>query len=674
MKLALRAAPFLAWLTFLLLLVLATDARAADPQPTTKQPASTPAATAQPASTPGASAPAATPPERLSFAVVIGNNKSLGQRRPDLHYADDDAARYFDIMQTIAPGRVSLLADFDRDTERLFPDARSHAATPTRRNLTTIGRRLAEQIRAAKAAGHETEVYFIFAGHGDVAQGEGFIEMSDARFRSSELKAWLKAIPFTRAHVILDSCNSFFMLGVRKPGGRHFATSEDAARALASQLSNVGVFLSTSSEGEAFEWSEIQGGIFSHVVRSGLLGSADANGDGAVSYLELAAFVDTATADVKNPNMRPHVFARGPGAKNDIPISRLLSMTAVHRFELSDASSLRIRLRDANGLPLLDAHTDRSMRLALAVPEAWARGSVIEREQEGPVGTHGRAPRKLYAVPELPETVKLAALSELPRQSSVRGPDETFEALFAQPFGPARVARYQAEQSHRPPPVYGVSKEDVQRMAMVLDVLAASERDKRIGEGLGGIAFGTLFGGVGLSTLLSDADDSDTTKTRIVGGALLGFGTAAVIGSTTNFVTTGKGEDAAAEFHHVLDSGGDPALAFAVADKRVRELVKEREAERLTTTIAGSIALVGCGVGLTLSEIAADEGESRMGPRLGWGAGTLLGFLMLGNAQLGEKPADAVTKIWRDDPSVNRLQPSLTLGPDGASLTLSGTL
>ena len=54
-------------------------------------------------------------PEKLSFAVVIGNNKSLGKRRPDLHYADDDAARYYEILQTMAPGRVWLLTELDRD-------------------------------------------------------------------------------------------------------------------------------------------------------------------------------------------------------------------------------------------------------------------------------------------------------------------------------------------------------------------------------------------------------------------------------------------------------------------------------------------------------------------------------------------------------------------------------
>jgi len=42
----------------------------------------------------------------------------------------------------------------------------------------------------------------------------------------------------------------------------------------------VGVFLSTSAESEVFGWSELQSGVFSHAVRSGLMGAADANHDG----------------------------------------------------------------------------------------------------------------------------------------------------------------------------------------------------------------------------------------------------------------------------------------------------------------------------------------------------------------------------------------------------------
>jgi hypothetical protein len=72
---------------------------------------------------------------RAAFAVVIGNSRSLGNRRPDLHYADDDAAKYYAILKTIAPNNVSLLADFDDDTARLFPLARAQAVSPTRAEL-----------------------------------------------------------------------------------------------------------------------------------------------------------------------------------------------------------------------------------------------------------------------------------------------------------------------------------------------------------------------------------------------------------------------------------------------------------------------------------------------------------------------------------------------------------
>jgi hypothetical protein len=625
-------------------------------------------------------APAAAPgkeiqaPERQAFAVVIGNNKSLGRRRPDLHYADDDAARYFEILETLAPGGVSLLSDFDRDTARLFPALAPRASLPTRRALDAVGQRLAEQVSAARNAGRETEVYFVFAGHGDVAEGEGFIELADERFRSRDLVAWLRAIPFTRAHVILDSCNSFFMLGVRKPGGRHFATSEDATRALASQLPNVGVFLSTSAEGEAFEWSEIQSGIFSHVVRSGLLGAADANADGSVSYLELAAFVHTATADVRNPNMRPHVFARGPGAADGAPIARLQSMTSVRRFELGDASSVRIRLRDENGLPLLDAHTERAQSLRIALPEAWAQGAVVERAPAGSDSPGGSATPKLYAVPGLPGTVTLAALQDLDPRGAVRGPDETFRMLFAQPFGPHAVASYEAYQKSSPPPVYGVSKEDTHRMELVLQQISRSERNKRLSESIGGIGFGALIVGAGIGMLHVDDDQSEREKreSRWIGGGLLTLGGIFVLGSTGTLIVPTTGERTAADFRNAVQSGGDVTQAFAIADKRLRDLSAARRAERWGEGIIGSVIILASSTGLVWGEVASHGEGHRMWPRLGWGAGIVGGSMMLGEALLIETPADALTKIWQDDPSLNQYRPSVSLSSNGAFFSLSG--
>lgn len=636
---------------------------------------------AQPASTAQHAQPAPpAQPAAISFAVVIGNNKSLGKRRPELRYADDDAARYYEIMATLAPGRVSLLTELDRDTERLFPDASLHASRPTLRSLTALGQRLADEVLAANAAGHETEVYFIFAGHGDVAEGEGYIELADARFRARDLTAWLRRIPFSRAHVILDSCNSFFMLGVRKPGGRHFATSEDAARSLATGLSNVGVFLSTSADGEAFEWSEIQSGIFSHVVRSGLLGGADANGDGAVSYLELAAFVATATADVKNPNMRPHVFARGPGARDSVAIASLQSMSTVRRFELTDAGSLRVRLRDANGVPLLDAHTERSRPLLLALPEAWARGSVLERASISADAADGAAPRPaFYGVPELPGAVTLAALRSLETRTSARGPDETFRMLFSRPFGPQALAQYQATQARLPPAVYGVSSEDTRRMELLLDQFASSARGQRMSESLGGLGAGLLLGGAGIGLLVVDDSmtSSEKTEARVLGGTLLGLGTLFTIGGAASLAVPTKAERAAADFRQSIRAGEDSTQAFARADDVIRQLAEARRQERMAQGIIGGVVIVGCATGLVLGEIAADGGGDRMARRLGWSAGMLGGAVMLGDAVLMDHPADNLTRIWQQDPTLNQYQKyrgSLRLNGNGAYVSLSGAL
>ncbi len=610
--------------------------------------------------------------KRRSFAVIIGNNRSLGARRPDLHYADDDAARYFEILQTIAPGRVSLLAEFDRDTARLFPDAKKFAMPPTLGNLRRMGKQISEQVQAAAEAGYQTEVYFVFAGHGDVAAGEGFIELSDARFHASQLESWLQQVPFGRAHVILDSCNSFFMLGVRKPGGRHFVTSEDAARSLAARMPNVGVFLSTSAEGEAFEWSEIQSGIFSHVVRSGLLGAADANLDGSVSYTELAAFVDTATADVRNPNMRPHVYARGPGAVDNTPIARPSAMRGVRRFRLGDASSLRIRLRDSSGLPLLDAHTEAHGSLRFALPSAWAEGAVVERASAH--AGSGLEVLARYALPAPPTVITLASLEAAHHQSAPRGPAETFRTLFAQPFGPAAVRRFIQALSHEPPPVYGVSKQDILRMQLVLDELARVERGRRLSEGVGATGFGALLvvGGASVLHAASDAPRSEQRKDYWLGGSLLTLGSLMVVGGSGSLLAPTEGEQAAVEFRKAVTSGEDTAQAFARADRRIQQMIADRASERVAGVVVGSVLLGLTTLGLVYDELQPASANQRLRDRMSWGASLVGGGLLLTDSLLADTPSETLTHIWRDDPSINQYQTSVGLVQDGAMLSVSG--
>jgi hypothetical protein len=437
-------------------------------------------------------------------------------------------------------------------------------------------------------------------------------------------------------------------------------------------LPNVGVFLSTSAEGEAYEWSEIQSGIFSHLVRSGLMGAADANADGAVSYLELAGFVDTATLDVRNPNMRPHVFARGPGASDTTTIALPAAMTAVRRFELSDADVLRVRVRDRDGLPLFDAHTEPGGVLHVAMPDAWASGAVVERTRRV---AGADALRRWYALPEPPETVTLAALSELAPSNATRGPDETFHLLFAQPFGARAFTAYLARRSAAPPVVYGVTKEDLVRMQLVLDQFAVAERGKRLRDSVGGFGAGGLALGAGIGVL--HVDDDATAKERRqahwLGGGLLGVSALFLVGGTVPLFKKSRGEDTAAAFRRAIATGGDPSQAFAAADKALQELAQERHEERLAQGVFGSLLMLGTATGFVWGELAGSE-SGRMARRLGWGSTFVSGGLMLGEAIWEETPTDTLTRIWRDDPSLNQYQarPSVQVSTEGAVLNISG--
>jgi hypothetical protein len=114
----------------------------------------------------------------------------------------------------------------------------------------------------------------------------------------------------------------------------------------------------------------------------------------------------------------------------------------------------------------------------------------------------------------------------------------------------------------------------------------------------------------------------------------------------------------------------------------VRKLIKKRREERLAEGVLGTLIVVGCATGLTIGEIAAHGGGNRMARRLGWGGGMVGGTMMLADAIWMEQPADALTRIWREDPSLNQYQtpldtrvvPGLEIRRDGAMLSLTGAL
>ena len=366
-------------------------------------------------------------PTRATFALIIGSNQSVDQDLVPLKYADDDAARYLDLFRLLG-AKTYLLTRLDENTRRLHPQAVAEAEEPKRAPFDRAVTQLVEAVAQASARQVETVVYFVYAGHGNVANGQGYITLEDARITGAELAQIVKRIPATRVHVIVDACASYFLAYSRGPGGERRALEGFRASAL-TEDPRVGVLLSTSSARESHEWDGFQGGVFSHEVRSGLYGAADANGDGEVSYREMAAFVARANAAVPNEKYRPDVYARAPNGNETLLDIR----QALRRRLIIEGNNFgHYIVEDARGVRVAEGHNAPGQTLSLVRP-----GPTI------PIYLRRTDDDREYLVPPGPEVVALADLPEGDARTRARGAaHESFSLLFSLPFDGEAVAAY----------------------------------------------------------------------------------------------------------------------------------------------------------------------------------------------------------------------------------------
>jgi len=331
--------------------------------------------------------------------------------------------------------RTVLLARIDESTQKLHPQAAAEARLPRRAEFAKATAELAGEVAAARAKGLETTVYFVFAGHGGVEGSRGYVSLEDARLTGDVLGSEVVSrIGAQAIHMILDACNSYLVAYSRGPGGARRPAQEFAHSVYElGRDPRVGLLLSTSSATESHEWDGFQSGVFSHEVRSGLYGAADADGDGAVSYREIAAFVQRANQAIENDRFRPRVFARAPNGKD-----RLLSLGSVteRKVTIDGTHAGHYLLEDARGNRLADFHSAAGQSVSLVRPPPPARAYLrrVDDQQE-------------WALPPIGGAVALAdLLPQAPRVSSRGALHESFSRLFSLPFDDAFV------RSWVPPP------------------------------------------------------------------------------------------------------------------------------------------------------------------------------------------------------------------------------
>ena len=129
------------------------------------------------------------------------------------------------------------------------------------------------------------------------------------------------------------------------------------------------MILATSNESETHEWSRWEAGIFSHELRSALLGGGDVNNDGKVTYAEAAACVEAANASIDVPKARLKVFYQEPAVNVEMPLMDLSSFgESSAKLVFPKEMAGQYHVEDARGVRIADVHFSVEQSLTLSLP------------------------------------------------------------------------------------------------------------------------------------------------------------------------------------------------------------------------------------------------------------------------------------------------------------------
>jgi hypothetical protein len=605
-----------------------------------------------------------------SFALVVTNNRSSTLALPDLRYADDDGARYYRLFRSIAEEKnVVLLTTFDRATAAAYPDLVGTARAPTRAAVEQAVAQLAAAVRTAQQNGDKTTFYFVYAGHGEVENGRGYIDLEDGRLDGQFIEnVIIERLPADTKHILLDSCNSFFVMNPRKPGGRRWATPKDMALGFAKRYPEVGLFLSTNSDAEVFEWSELESGVFSHEVRSGLSGAADVDGDGKVSYSELAGFVNQANAGIVRESLRPHIYQRGPNGDSSAALFAPSQATG-RRLALPDEAT-RLWIKSDTGERLLDLHKEKGpMTVVLPAPANQGVSIYVER----PAAT--QADRPMVAEHDAPageDDIRLAEVSSSKPAALARG-DRLFSSLFATPYGPVAYRSFLAASSAEAEQVYGVNNRDVSTMYKYMFEMADADRKLRL-------VGGGLLLGIGVTNavwILTSYADSPRWAGVGGKGALVFDGTldAVCLGlGAWILARRTSGETVLETFEKELANGKNEPAAFARTEQSLENLANSDR--RYRNIMFGAFETLGAINVVTMTVILVHPFAGVKKPQPSQAAATYAsGALLMGlgfAVRWMELPTERLLRLYRADP-VLKIQPSLMPLPGGGMVGLSAT-
>ena len=367
-------------------------------------------------------------------AIVIGANDSVDRELPSLRFADDDALRFAALFRRLGI-ETQVLTRPDESTRALHADELAGVRPPTAAQLREVVAAAAARSAQARARGEKTVLYVVFAGHGNARRDQAYLTLEDERLSAEDLlHTVVEPVGAAQAHVIIDACHSYLFAMSRGPGGSHRPVRGFLEGALGTRSPRVGFLVSSSQSGETHEWEAFGSGVFSHEVRSGLTGAADADGDGRVSYREIAAFVLRANAAIVNEHYRPAVHAHPP--RGDDTLVDLRGGQGGRMRVDGPASGKHFLVEDARGVRWADFHARQGQAFQVLLPTAHR--PLYVRDLDGGVES---------VIEERDSEVVLGTRSMVRSEAGTRGAAQhVFRSLFTLPFDRQAVDSFELQQ------------------------------------------------------------------------------------------------------------------------------------------------------------------------------------------------------------------------------------
>ncbi|MCA9708731.1 MAG: caspase family protein, partial [Myxococcales bacterium] len=362
------------------------------------------------------------------------------------------AARMAELLMEVGVD-TELVTHLDRDSQVVFPELVARAHRPDGAGLEQAFGALRQRMQAAKDRGDAVELLIYYSGHGDVGpDGQGYLTLDGDKLTRKKLFGGLLArSPADHNHVIIDACRSEQFVLSRgkdwKPDRAEVDLSQSVRRYLDKNhlggFPNTGVIVAHSADQQTHEWDRYRGGIFTHELLSGLRGGADLNGDGAVEYSELGAFVSAANHGVDDPRARLEVVVRPPVDDERRPVLSHAPLAGKRLLLFAPGDRHHYTVEDGRGVRLADLRRSGEQAGYLRLPDGElfvGRRTTDDDRQEITVPSGDRG--AIFA--------QWLDYADAPAAS--RGSlDQAFRrGLFATPFGPGYYHGYTAQRGLLP--------------------------------------------------------------------------------------------------------------------------------------------------------------------------------------------------------------------------------